>query len=148
MGPLNHYQLLGLGADAQANEVETAFRRRATRIRAGTPEFDRLLDAYTVLKDPASRARYDAQPEVSGWIRQQRRPSWQFWRKKKPPSPTVEKLPTFSQLLDFDWESLEEPEPDTPDKRKAFYEEIYFKVAVVAIVLAAIAVIFWALRSS
>jgi curved DNA-binding protein CbpA len=148
VGSLNHYQLLGLRADAQSDEVETAFRRRAARMRAGTPEFDRLLDAYTVLKDPASRARYDAQPEVRDWIHQQQRPSWQFWRKNKPPSPAVEKPPTFSQLLDFDWESLEEPEPDAPDQRKAFYEEIYFKVAVVAIVLAAIAVIFWALRNS
>ncbi len=148
MAALNHYQVLGLKAFAQAAELEAAFQRRAAQLQAGTPEFDRLLDAYTVLKDPTSRARYDARPEVRAWLRQQQRPAWQFWHKPQPTPPAEAREPTFSQLLDFDWESLEEPEPDTPGKRKAFYEEIYFKVAVVAIVLAAIAVIFWALRNS
>lgn len=146
MAQPDFYQVLGVDYGASSEEVERSFRRKAAQLRPGTPEFDRLLDAYGTLKSPESRARYDKRPEIVEAARRSQRPSMFFWRKKRKPGPSVEKAPTFSQLLDFDWESLEEPVPDTPAQRKAFYDELLFKVAVAFVVLAAVAVIFWALK--
>ena len=61
----DYYELLGVGAQTRAAELRRAWRRLALRWhpdRAGaasTATFQKLLAAYTVLKDPAARAAYD-----------------------------------------------------------------------------------------
>ncbi len=72
---MNLYQLLGVDASADAAELARAYRRRLRQLHpdvrdtgTGDPEqLDQTLDlaavqhAYRVLRDPATRARYDAE---------------------------------------------------------------------------------------
>jgi curved DNA-binding protein CbpA len=68
------YEVLGVPATATPAEVARAYRRRLREVhpdtagsahdRSGTPVSDELRalqDAYFVLRDPARRARYDAE---------------------------------------------------------------------------------------
>jgi curved DNA-binding protein CbpA len=68
------YALLGVAPDADAREVARAYRRRLREVhpdtRDGLPsdrpdpahaDLRALQEAYAVLRDPARRARYDAQ---------------------------------------------------------------------------------------
>jgi curved DNA-binding protein CbpA len=72
---VNLYQLLGVDASADAAELARAYRRRLRQLHpdvrhAATADPDRLdpppdlaavQHAYQVLRDPAARARYDAE---------------------------------------------------------------------------------------
>jgi curved DNA-binding protein CbpA len=70
---LDLYALLGVAPDADGREVARAYRRRLREVHPDTqdqPSVDpglahgdlrALQEAYAVLRDPARRARYDAQ---------------------------------------------------------------------------------------
>lgn len=72
---LDHYQILGLQQDAPQNAVDACYRTESRRlhpdrhIAGATPEFKAqanevfkaVNEAYRVLRDPDSRATYDAQ---------------------------------------------------------------------------------------
>jgi len=64
-GREDYYTLLGIGRDADARKLRTAWRRLALRWhpdRAGasaTGLFQKIAAAYAVLSDPVSRAAYD-----------------------------------------------------------------------------------------
>ncbi len=95
MVTLDHYLVLGVSRTALAQEIRSAYRRRAFERhpdRGGadrTPEFQQLADAYHVLVDPERRAAYDAELRRSEartrgpMIDLQRRP---------PPAPAAEPL--------------------------------------------------------
>jgi outer membrane protein assembly factor BamB len=59
----NHYQLLGVMADATAGQIRAAYREKAKLAHpdaGGSPElFRQLLDAYQVLSNPVRRRQYD-----------------------------------------------------------------------------------------
>jgi curved DNA-binding protein CbpA len=66
MADVDHYALLGVGADASAPEIRRAYRRLARQHHPDlNPRADRgerfaeLAHAYAVLNDPAQRAHYD-----------------------------------------------------------------------------------------
>ena len=67
------YAVLGVAADADAREVARGYRRRLREVHPDTrdrpsdgpnlaqADLRALQEAYAVLRDPARRARYDAQ---------------------------------------------------------------------------------------
>lgn len=65
--PEDHYSQLGVAPDASADEIKKAFRALAREchpdVAGSSPEvaerFKRVREAYDVLSDPVSRARYD-----------------------------------------------------------------------------------------
>ncbi len=60
------YRILGVPADASADEIARAYRRRAREVHPDLHtgrdprEFQELTEAYELVGDPVSRARYDA----------------------------------------------------------------------------------------
>lgn len=74
--PLGFYAALGVGADAEAEEIRAAWRARAkeshpdhNRSAGAAEEFQRYQQAYEVVGDPAKRAAYDrfaARQRMSG----------------------------------------------------------------------------------
>lgn len=62
-----HYTILGVGTEASADQLKTAYTVLLNRFRqgiaSGNPlpreQFDAISEAYRVLSDPARRARYD-----------------------------------------------------------------------------------------
>lgn len=69
----DHYQVLGLPADASITEVKTAFRSAALRLHpdkatpdsASQEEFLRVQQAWRVLGDPQLRQAYDRQLQAA-----------------------------------------------------------------------------------
>jgi curved DNA-binding protein CbpA len=66
MADVDHYALLGVGADASAPEIRRAYRRLARQHHPdlnprpdGGKRFAELAHAYAILNDPAQRAHYD-----------------------------------------------------------------------------------------
>lgn len=66
MDGVDHYALLGVRADASARDIRRAYRRLARQHHPdlnpcpdGPERFAALAHAYTILNDPAQRARYD-----------------------------------------------------------------------------------------
>ena len=62
----NYYLILGVTADASAEDIKAAFRRRALELhpdRSGLASgpFQEAQEAYSVLGDPERRQRYDRQ---------------------------------------------------------------------------------------
>ena len=62
----DHYGTLGVSPDASAQEIEAAYRRSALEAGYGDGAWRDLWQAYEVLKDPETRARYDAERDGSG----------------------------------------------------------------------------------
>ena len=71
--PGSHYEKLGLPMTASAKDIQSAYRRQATKWHpdkwatadcqaqeAAAEHFRTLQEAHTVLADPTERARYDA----------------------------------------------------------------------------------------
>ncbi|HEY7070601.1 MAG TPA: J domain-containing protein, partial [Acidimicrobiales bacterium] len=71
---MTHYEVLGVGDYATADEIRQAYRRRARdhhpdanpQDSAAGERFRRVALAYQVLSDPAQRARYDASLRAPG----------------------------------------------------------------------------------
>lgn len=66
--PKGYYAVLGLTSSAGAEQIKTAYRRRAMELHPDrnpgtdtTQQFQFLNEAYAVLSDPASRTEYDSQ---------------------------------------------------------------------------------------
>lgn len=142
-----YYALLGIGPRATDDEIDRAFRLQADAYNpelhpgeANAQRFQAILDAYTVLRDPAARAQYDAHLASFGHL-ESNNPLKVAFRKKAPSAPKSPPPPpagepaspkTFAQLLDFDWDALDEP---TPEEQKAqnkdFRMELLFKLLIV-----------------
>jgi molecular chaperone DnaJ len=65
----DYYLLLHLTPEASTEEIRSAYRRRALELHpdqsgSGSDPFLELQEAYTVLSDPARRARYDRKTET------------------------------------------------------------------------------------
>lgn len=70
-GERNYYELLGVEPTADAAAIDAAYQGRALRFRVGSfgerqrqavgPTREEIERAYAVLRDPAARARYDAE---------------------------------------------------------------------------------------
>jgi hypothetical protein len=70
MSRQNHYQTLGVSSDADAAQIRAAYvvllkrhhpdQAKAREMPENGPPIERIIAAYRTLKDPASRARYDA----------------------------------------------------------------------------------------
>lgn len=62
----NYYVILGVRSDANADQIRSAFRRRARELHPDQSGMDsgpflELQEAYNVLSDPERRRRYDRQ---------------------------------------------------------------------------------------
>jgi curved DNA-binding protein CbpA len=157
-GNINYYHLLGLSTGAGRSEIEEGFRKRLAELEAAQlapalheREMNRLLDAYATLIAPERKEAHDHQLE-----QQSNRPS----NRHRPETATAAthyaglaeqqapKAPTFTQLLDFDFESLEAQPPKDPiTQKKEFWDQIYFKAAIFSVVLFCIALIYWLLQN-
>ena len=70
MSRQNYYQILGVSSDADATQIRAAYvvllkryhpdRANAPDVPENGPQIQRIITAYRTLKDPRSRARYDA----------------------------------------------------------------------------------------
>ncbi|KAJ9458629.1 Chaperone protein DnaJ [Diplonema papillatum] len=65
MSPASHYQTLGLGEDASAEEIRKAYRKAAKELHPdrnpeGGAAFRRVTGAYEVLNDTEAKVRYDS----------------------------------------------------------------------------------------
>lgn len=62
----DHYEDLGVDSKATAEQIEQAYGNRSTELRASQSgdapeELAEVEAAYTVLRDPVKRSKYDAQ---------------------------------------------------------------------------------------
>ncbi len=67
----DYYSILGVDAEADAEEIKTAFRALAKRYHPDSEEgdaekFRQVQEAYDVLRDPARRLAYERQREAMG----------------------------------------------------------------------------------
>lgn len=68
---INHYGILGIGFSATADDVKSAYRKRAREVhpdlqRTGSRDFQLVETAYRLLRDPVKRAEYDRQ--LRAWL--------------------------------------------------------------------------------
>jgi len=63
----NYYQILGISQFAEASEIKRAFRQKAKNLHpdvnknhGAQGQFQRINEAYQILKDPGKRKLYDA----------------------------------------------------------------------------------------
>lgn len=68
---VDYYAVLQVNRDATDAEIRTAYKQRATALHpdkngdpSATKDFQRLVEAYTVLKDPVQRKIYDVRGTV------------------------------------------------------------------------------------
>jgi DnaJ-class molecular chaperone len=67
----DHYQTLGIGKNASADEIKKAYRKLASQHHpdkgGDTATFQKIQGAYETLSDPAKRSEYDnPQPQFNG----------------------------------------------------------------------------------
>jgi DnaJ-class molecular chaperone len=146
----NYYQLLGVPPWASAAEIENAYRNKAQQImemHTDQKEYflNLLMDAYSTLKDPERRKAYDQALPLKNKNR------FSVFSTKANPSsasspPSFEERPTFTQLMDFNFEALEEPAPDTAAQKKAYWDVILFKILVFSVFIAVLVLVFWAVN--
>ena len=69
---LSHYTRLGIEPTASPEEIRRAFRRTVKSLppMGATEQWQEVLDAYRVLRDPIARRRYDARCRGRAWGRQ------------------------------------------------------------------------------
>ena len=75
-----HYEVLGIGSHASADEISAAFRRRAKELHPDVPggdveKFKRINEAYGVLKDSYKRSMYDFQSQLQAQSTNLRKPA-------------------------------------------------------------------------
>ncbi|MBX3101519.1 MAG: J domain-containing protein [Bacteroidetes bacterium] len=144
-----YYQLLGISPRASAEEIDTAFRLQADAhnpsLHPGEAQehrFQAILDAYTVLRNPEARAQYDAHLASLGALESPNPLKIAFRRKSNPPktaqkpksveTPSGDPPKTFTQLLDFDWDALDEPTPEQQKEgNREFRMELIFKLLII-----------------
>lgn len=73
MGPLSHYERLGVPVTASADEIRDAYRAQARVLHpdqggpvGSSASMAAINEAYRVLRDPATRSRYDAELRARG----------------------------------------------------------------------------------
>lgn len=147
----DYYRALGVRPDASSAQIDRAYAERMRELgeqNLAEHVLDRrqnlLIDAYAALKDPETRAAYDRQFKQAAKLAATR-PGWLrrlFGGKKKKEGPAAGRAPTLTQLMDFDWDALEEKPEEPPEKRKAFYDEVLFKILVVAVVMILFALVY------
>src|SRR5689334_1997482 len=93
-----YYRALGVGRDASAEDIRSAFRHRAKRLHPDSVEssegdgFQQLTEAYEVLRDPRRRLQYDSEGLASGNGKASRSAFGEPWRlsglrRRSPQSP-------------------------------------------------------------
>jgi DnaJ-class molecular chaperone len=150
MAKKNYYHLLGVSPWASAAEIESAYKNKARQIMEMHTDqkehfFNLLMDAYSTLKDPERRKAYDQTLPLKNKNRLSVSSTKDNPNSASSP-PSFEERPTFTQLMDFNFEALEEPAPDTPAQKKAYWDAILFKILVFSIFIAVLVLIFWAVN--
>lgn len=147
----NLYDLLGVNRNATSEEIKKSYEQLVMEYSdkyRGKPEIDlylnALFDAYMILKDPDKRNKYNSTLPKK---------KFSFFPQKKKeinPNNFLDKSPTFTQLLEFNWEDLEEKidpiKNETPEQKKAFWDALGFKAIVIMVFLILLIVLFWALK--
>jgi len=138
----NYYDILGIPPDADMARIELAFRQKADAYNPAIhPEHDAhfqlILDAYSALKNPESRAIHDQRLKQAGLYRA-RRP------RQTEPLTKAASTPTLTELMNFDWEALDEAEK----KRQAadFRQEVSFKLLVILAFIGLISLIWFLIK--
>ncbi|MCS6905766.1 MAG: DnaJ domain-containing protein [Bacteroidia bacterium] len=146
----NYYKILGVSPYASEKEIETAYHQKAKEVlsmHTDQKEFilNQLMDAYSTLKNPEKRKAYNATLGIK-----EKAFSFPTTEASHSPGSKLTELqkehPTFSELLDFDFEALEERAPETPKQKTAFWDAIFFKILVFSIFLAFLVLLFWAIQ--
>jgi DnaJ-class molecular chaperone len=140
----DYYAVLQVKPSDDAETIKKSYERLVMHYAdryAGNPDvqahLNLLMDAYMTLTDPDKRQAYD-QIRPKSVYRGAKTSFWQrlFGKKKQPANViSIQKAPTFTQLLDFDWDALEEKPVETPEKKKAFYDELKFKLVIILLFL-------------
>jgi molecular chaperone DnaJ len=102
----NYYLILGVSADASAEDIKAAFRRRAMELhpdRSGLASgpFQDAQEAYSVLGDAERRRRYDRQYRAPSAPGQRRRPEAEPLVRERPkgePLRPVEPARSFREI--------------------------------------------------
>ncbi|PRQ06048.1 J domain-containing protein [Enhygromyxa salina] len=66
MSDVDYYAILGVGPEAERDEIQDAYQREFLRVEPGRARV--LMEACAVLLDPAARAAYDARAVGSALI--------------------------------------------------------------------------------
>ncbi len=160
----NYFEVLGVSPNATEEEISAAFRRESQAVAALSGaerehKLDELLDAYNTLRDPAQRdayrerVRYQPRSNPGFFSGKSSNPlfdgspggpplailRWLMGKRKRGGGAPAEKPKTLTQLMDFDWDSAQPPEPDSPEYKKAQRDDVLFKIMVVAVVALAVA---------
>ena len=93
---IDYYQVLGISPEADATQIKQAFRRLARRYHpdvaglGSLTRFQRISEAYQVLRDPASRQRFDLRRQSQRVTqRQPQKPQRQSTPRHKEPQVVV-----------------------------------------------------------
>ncbi|DBA85275.1 TPA: DnaJ subfamily C member 16 [Trebouxia sp. C0005] len=114
------YKVLGVARGSSESDIRKAYRQLAVRLHpdkntasGSKAKFLELQEAYELLSNPATRARYDASGSVSGQPRRQQSQDWRFQHPSYQHHAT-EQIPTSTMrftYLNFKQELLRETSP-------------------------------------
>ena len=76
------YTILGVDETASDAEIRSAYEHLIANNPQGTPRYDEIVMAYTVLSDMDKRAMYDVTGKIGKGIKRTRRPSQGSRREK------------------------------------------------------------------